>query len=128
MLCLICPHSPSGAARFWARAYISGKALVPVLQLLRTYICIRICIYIYIVSSNLLRRKRFDDLNNLMNNLMTQYSKPVHIFHCQYKSSQPARGIYTCTYTHIAIHTYIYIYIATYIHPYIYIYIQMHMP
>ena len=32
--CLICPHLPSGAARPQAHAYISGSALVPVLQLL----------------------------------------------------------------------------------------------
>ena len=31
---LICPHLPSGAARPWACAYISGNALLPVLQLL----------------------------------------------------------------------------------------------
>ena len=34
VLCLICTHSPSDAVGPRARAYISGKALLPVLQLL----------------------------------------------------------------------------------------------
>ena len=37
MHCLICLHSPSGAAR-WCRAYIPGNALLPVLQLLFVFL------------------------------------------------------------------------------------------
>ena len=33
VICLICPHSPLGAVRPRARAYISGKSLLPMLHI-----------------------------------------------------------------------------------------------
>ena len=45
---LICPHSPSGAARPQACAYISGNALLPVLQLLHIILCLNCTTVLYI--------------------------------------------------------------------------------
>ena len=43
---LIYPHSPSGAARPYDRAYISVKPLAAVLQPINICVCVCVCVYV----------------------------------------------------------------------------------